>query len=290
VSSRLLILPALAAIAAAAACAPSDNVDSKSAVAPSGTGAIAACTAGQLRLKTPGKLTVGTDKPAYQPWFADDDPTNGRGFESAVVYALADALGFAARDVTWVTVGFNQSFAPGDKEFDFEVNQISITPERGKVVTFSDGYYAVAQGVVALDGGAYSNVTSVAGLRGARIAVQVGTTALRAVQEQIRPRDQPSVFNDQIDAIQALKNRQVDVIVLDLPTAFYATTAQIKGSKLVGQLPPVANADQFGLLLEKDNPLVTCLNKALGALKSSGQLQQIQDRWLAASAGAPVLQ
>jgi polar amino acid transport system substrate-binding protein len=187
-------------------------------------------------------------------------------------------------------VSFDSSFAPGPKKFDFDINQISITPERRKAVTFSDGYYDVAQAVVAADGGKYAGVTSVNELKNARIAVQVGTTALQAVRKQIQPATQPQVFNNQIDTINALKNKQVDVVVLDLPTAFYVTAAQVKNSKIVGQLPRSADGtEQFGLLLQRGNPLAGCLNVAIGQLKSSGELARIQNQWLTSSAGAAVL-
>jgi polar amino acid transport system substrate-binding protein len=282
-------LPVLVAMLglAAAACAPADEKPSTSVGPTSSAAAASACAKDQLKLYTPGQLTVGTDKPAFEPWFKNDDPSNGQGFESAVAYAVADKLGFAKSEVKWKTVGFNSSFAPGSKKFDFDINQISISPERQKAVTFSEGYYTVNQAVVALNG---SKFTDLAGLKDAKIAVQVGTTSLKAVQDQIKPTTQPRVFDNQIDTISALKNKQVDAVVLDLPTAFYVTAAQVKGAKIVGQLPAAGtDNEQFGLLLEQNNPLVTCLNKALGDLKTSGELAKIQDQWLAGDAGAPVL-
>jgi polar amino acid transport system substrate-binding protein len=290
-SRRPLLLPVLAGFAAltlaAAACAPAD--EATPSAGPSSTAA-AACAKDQLKLTTPGKLTIATDKPAFEPWFKNDDPANGQGFESAVAYAVAGKLGFAKNEITWTTESFDSSFAPGPKKFDFDINQISISPARQKAVTFSDGYYDVQQGVVALDGTKYAGATGIAALKGAKIAVQVGTTSLQAVQQQIQPSVQPQVFNNQIDAVNALKNKQVDALVVDLPTAFYVTAAQVKGSKIVGQLPQSgAGTEQFGLLLQKGNPLVTCLNKAVGEVKSSGELARIQDQWLTSSAGAPVL-
>jgi polar amino acid transport system substrate-binding protein len=282
---RLLLLPAAAAVLAASACAPAE--DSGPAASPS---AAANCAKDQLPLKTAGKLTVATDTPAFEPWFKNDDPSNGEGFESAVAYAVADRLGFTKDEVVWTKVGFEQSYAPGKKDFDFDINQISITPERQKAVTFSDGYYTVAQGVITLGDGKFAGATTKAQLKDAKIGVQVGTTSLTVVEEQIQPSAKASVFNTQIDVVNALKNKQVDAIVVDLPTAFYVTAAQVEGSKIVGQLPAAGEDEQFGLLLEKDNPLVDCLNQALGELKSSGELQQITDRWLSSAAGAPVLQ
>jgi polar amino acid transport system substrate-binding protein len=288
-SSLAAAVVGLAALTVAtAACAPADSTgDAKASASATGT---ADCSKDKLKLTRPGRLTVATDKPAFAPWFKNDDPANGQGFESAVAYAVAAKLGFAKNEVTWTTESFDSSYAPGPKKFDFDINQISITPERQKAVTFSDGYYDVAQAVVAADGSRYAGVTSVNELKNARIAVQVGTTALQAVRKQIQPTTQPQVFNNQIDTINALKNKQVDVVVLDLPTAFYVTAAQVKNSKIVGQLPRSADGtEQFGLLLQRGNPLAGCLNVAIGQLKSSGELARIQNQWLTSSAGAAVL-
>lgn len=270
------------------ACAPADSTgDGKASTSATST---TACAKDKLKLTRPGRLTIATDKPAFEPWFKNDDPAGGQGFESAVAYAVATKLGFAKNEVTWTTESFDSSYAPGPKKFDFDINQISITPARRKAVTFSDGYYDVAQAVVTADSSRYAGATSVGELKNARIAVQVGTTALQAVRQQIQPTTQPRVFNNQIDAINALKNKQVDALVLDLPTAFYVTAAQVKNSKIVGQLPRSADGtEQFGLLLQRGNPLVGCLNVALGQLKSSGELARIQNQWLTASAGAAVL-
>jgi polar amino acid transport system substrate-binding protein len=277
---------AAALIAAATACAPASD---KSSSASASAGSSASCTKDSLSLYTKGQLTVGTDKPAYEPWFKNNDPSNGQGFESAVAYAVATKLGFAKTEVKWTTIPFDSSYAPGAKKFDFDVNQISITPDRAKVVTFSDGYYDVAQGVVTLKGSKYATISSISQLQNAKIAVQVGTTSLTAVQNQIKPSSQPRVFNDQVDAVNALKNKQVDAIVVDLPTAFYVTAAQVENSVIAGQLPATGNsAEKFGLLFQKGNSLVTCVNQALAQLKSSGELARIQQQWIT-SAGAPVL-
>ncbi|MEO3826336.1 ABC transporter substrate-binding protein [Actinomadura sp. B10D3] len=280
-------LPGVVALAfAVTACAPKDEDSNASA-----SKSPASCTKDKMPLKSAGKLTVATDKPAFEPWFKDDDPSNGQGFESAVAYAVAGRLGFAKDQVVWKVQSFESSFAPGPKTFDFDINQISVTPAREKAVAFSDGYYDVQQGIVALDGGRYAKATTVAELKKARIAVQVGTTALQAVRKQIGPEEQPKIFNTQIDAVNALKNKQVDVLVVDLPTAFYVTAAQIEGSKIVGQLPPSqgGGTEHFGLLMERGSGLAGCLNQAIGQLKSSGELARIQQRWLTSSAGAPIL-
>jgi polar amino acid transport system substrate-binding protein len=281
-------LAGVAALSLVAACAPADDTGNTKASA-SGT-ATASCAKDQLKLIKPGTLTIATDKPAFPPWFSNDYPTNGQGFESAVAYAVASRLGFAKSEVIWKTESFDSSYAPGPKKFDFDVNQVSITPERQRAVSFSDGYYDVAQSVVTTNGSRYAGATTIAELKEARIAVQVGTTALQAVRQQIQPTTQPRVFNNQIDAVSALKNKQVDALMLDLPSAFYVTATQIKNSKIVGQLPQSANGkEQFGLLMQRGNPLVGCLNVAIGQLKSSGELAQIQNKWLTSSAGAPVL-
>ena len=286
--STLFALAGVAALtAAAAACAPASDKSSSSS-APAAASSSASCAKDQLNLYTKGQLTIGTDKPAYEPWFKNNDPSNGQGFESAVAYAVATKLGFAKSEVKWATVPFDSSYAPGAKKFDFDVNQVSITPERAKVVTFSDGYYDVAQGVVTMKGSKYASLTSVSQLQSAKIAVQVGTTSLTAVQNQIKPTTQAKVFNDQVDAVNALKNKQVDAIVVDLPTAFYVTAAQVPNSVIAGQLPASGTAEQFGMLFQKGNSLVTCVNQALSQVKSSGELAKIQQQWIT-SAGAPVL-
>ncbi|MEU8340136.1 ABC transporter substrate-binding protein [Spirillospora sp. NPDC048832] len=280
------VLTGLAALTlAATACAPQEDGAADASKSP------ASCTKDKLTLKTPGKLTVATDKPAFEPWFKDDDPKNGEGFESAVAYAVAGKLGFTKEEVTWTVESFESSYAPGTKKFDFDINQISVTPAREKAVTFSDGYYDVQQGVVALEGTKFADAKSIAELKDAKIAVQVGTTSYQAVKNQLQPSNEPKVFNNQIDAVNALKNKQADVLLVDLPTAFYVTAAQVEDSKIVGQLPQTqgGETEHFGLLLEKGNALVGCLNQAIGELKSSGELAKIEERWLTSSAGAPVL-
>ncbi|WP_067173830.1 ABC transporter substrate-binding protein [Microtetraspora niveoalba] len=274
---------------AAVACAPANDTAQPSGNAASGSPAAAAsCTKDQLKLVTPGKLTVGTDKPAYEPWFKDDDPANGEGFESAVAYAVAGKLGFTKDEVAWTTVPFDSAYAPGDKKFDFDLNQVSITPDRAKVVDFSEGYYTVKQGVVTLNGGKYASATGLADLKDATIGVQVGTTALDAVKSVVQPAKEAKVYTQQVDAVNALKNKQVDAIVVDLPTAFYVTAAQVENSKIVGQFAATGGTpEEFGLVFQKGNALVSCVNEAIGALKSSGELAQIEQQWLSAAAGAP---
>lgn len=303
-TARRILLPALALASAGAllvGCAQEPTASSSSAAAstapseaPSSAAASAApseqaseepvldeCAKENLTLVTPGTLTIGTDTPAYPPYFADDDPTNGQGFESAVAYAVAEGLGFSPAEVTWTTVPFNSSYAPGEKSFDFDVNQISITPKRQKVVDFSDGYYTVNQAVIALKNSPIANATTVAELKSAKLGAQVGTTSLEYINEVVQPADKPYVYNDTNDAKSALQNGQIDGIVVDLPTAYYITAVEIPKGKIVGQFPAQEGGEQFGLLFGKGNPLVTCVNKALGELAASGDLQTIQDTWLA---------
>ena len=270
------------------ACSSSDDTAAETATAETSVAESAAesaatdeCAFENLTTISPGMLTIGTDTPAYPPYFVDDDPTNGEGFESAVAYAVASQLGFAPTDVKWEVVPFNSSYAPGDKNFDFDINQISITPERSEVVDFSDGYYTVNQAVVAFNDSPIAGATTIAELKDAKLGAQVGTTSLDFVTEVVQPTNEPYVFNDTNDAKSALQNGQIDGIVVDLPTAYYVTAAEFDNSKIVGQFAATAGGEEFGLLFQKGNPLVTCVNKALATLRDSGELQEIQDAWLA---------
>jgi polar amino acid transport system substrate-binding protein len=239
----------------------------------------------------PGVLTVATDSPAYDPWFRNNDPSNGKGFESAVAYAVAKQLGFQPSSVTWVKEPFNKSYAPGTKNFDFDINQISITPERAKVVTFSDGYYTASQGLIALKDSPVAKATSVADLKNYKLGAQTGTTSLTAIRNDIQPTQQPLVFQNTNVAKQALLNHQVDAIVADLPTAFYITAVEIPQSTIVGQFQQQSGTpEQFGMLLEKNNPLAACVNQALATMKSDGTLDAIEKKWLSQTVNVPVLQ
>ena len=277
----------LLVLAAFTAAACGDDDDSSGSSSSSTTASADACAKDQLQLTNSGQLTVGTDKPAFPPYFEDNDPTNGKGFESAVAYAVADKLGFSKADVKWTVVPFNSSYAPGPKNFDFDINQISITPAREKAVSFSKPYYVAPQAVV-IGKGSDLKVSSLADLKDATIGVQIGTTSLDAVNQVVQPSTQPKVFNDSNDVVTALKQNQVDAIVVDLPTAFYLTAAQVPGSKIVGQFS-APGGDSFGLLLAKDSKLTPCVDKAIAELDSSGELKQITDRWMGKAAGAPEL-
>ena len=227
----VLLAALLAAALVAAGCGGDDDDSGDSAEVAD----LADCTPDQLETLKQGTLTVATDEPAFPPYFEDNDPTNGRGFESAVAYAIADQLGFASSDVDWVVEPFNSSYAPGPKDFDFDVNQISITPKRAEQVDFSSTYYTANQALVAAKGSEASKATSLDDLKGAKIGVQIGTTSLDAVDAEIAPDEEPQVFNDSNDVVTALKQGQVDAVVVDLPTALYLTAVQVPDGKIVGQ-------------------------------------------------------
>jgi polar amino acid transport system substrate-binding protein len=287
---RLLLLLLIGLLSlGVAACGDDDEDSAGSSNEPAATATEAAdaCDPAGLELKTDGVLTVGTDKPAYPPYFEDDDPSNGKGFESAVAYAIADELELDR--VEWTVVPFNASFAPGPKDFDFDINQISITPKRAERVDFSDPYYTAPQAVIALKSSDAANATSLADLEDAKLGVQIGTTSLDAVMETIQPSSQPQVFNDSNDTVRALKTERVDAIVVDLPTAFYLTAAEVPEAKIVGQFD-APGGDDWGVVLEKDSPLTDCVNQALAALKEDGDLQELTDKWMGGQAGAPELQ
>jgi polar amino acid transport system substrate-binding protein len=287
----LLAAALIPAALALAACGSDDSSSSTSAstqAAASTTAAADSCQKANLDTYTSGKLTVATDKPAYPPYFVDDTPSNGKGFESAVAYAIAKQLGFQPSEVTWVVEPFNASYAPGPKKFDFDVNQISISPARQKRVDFSKPYYTAPQAVVALNKSDAAKATSLADLKSAKLGVQIGTTSLEAANASIQPSSQPQVFNDSNDVVRALKTGRVDAVVVDLPTAFYLTAAQVEDSKIVGQFD-APGGDSWGALLKKGSPLTSCVSQAIDQLSSSGELKQIEDKWMGAAAGAPVL-
>lgn len=295
---RTLAAAALPILLAAVACAPeedSDDTPTATDTAGESTSDSAepdACATDALPVRTAGQLTVGTDSPAYEPWFVDNDPSNGQGFESAVAYAVAEQLGFSADQVEWVKVPFNKSYAPGQQsEFDFDINQISITPERAEVVDFSDGYYNAAQAVIALKGTAGAEAASLDDLESLRLGAQTGTTSLTAIRDEIEPDQDPMVFDDTNAAKQALQNGQVDAILADLPTAFYISAVEIPKSTIVGQFQVDDDAtEQFGMLFEKGSGLVACVNQALTTMREDGTLDALEQEWLSDTVGVPELQ
>ncbi len=284
---------ALTLAAGLAACgAPRDETSGSSGGSSggaSGGASAASCQRDSLRTVTAGTLTVATDKPVYEPWFSGDDPTNGKGFESAVAYAVASRLGYAKDQVTWVRVPFDSVVTPGTKSFDLDLNEFSITPERKKAVDFSSGYYDVRQAVVTYKGSPIAGATSVSALASARLGAQVGTTSLTAITDQVKPSTAPMVYNTNDLAVQALKNKQIDGLVVDLPTAFYVISAQLDDGVIVGQLPQASGTpEQFGAVLAKGSPLTSCVSSAVDALRADGTLDKLEAQWLAGQ-GAPEL-
>jgi polar amino acid transport system substrate-binding protein len=296
---RLALMSLAAAGMLAAGCAASSdggsgggsasNSPAATGAANSSSAAVDACAPENLKTHSAGVLTVATDSPAYEPWFVDNKPANGKGYESAVAFAVAKQLGYPAAKVKWVVAPFNSVIAPTPKNFDFDVNQVSITPERAKAVDFSSGYYDVAQAVVALKSNKYAKSTSIAGLKGAKLGAQKGTTSLNAITNVIKPGRTPAEYPKNELAVQALKNGQIDGLVVDLPTGLFITAAELDDAKIVGQLPVTGKPEQFGLVLDKGSALTSCVSKAVDALRADGTLDALQKQWLTTSAGAPEL-
>jgi polar amino acid transport system substrate-binding protein len=242
-----------------------------------------------MQTHTAGTLTVGTDSPAYEPWFVDNKPSNGKGYEAAVAYAVAKQLGYAADHVKWVKVPFNAAIAPTPKNFDFDINQVSIKPKRAQAVDFSSGYYDVTQSIVMLKSNKYAHATSLADLHGAKLGAQVGTTSFDAINDVIKPGATPLEYPTNILAIQALKNGTIDGLIVDFPTGLYVTAVQVENATIVGQIATSGQPEQFGLVLDKGSSLTSCVSSAVDALRSDGTLAQLQQRWLTGKTGAPVL-
>ncbi|MGW7820770.1 ABC transporter substrate-binding protein [Streptomyces puniciscabiei] len=277
----------VALLATAVGCAP--QPEKKASAASSGS-ATQTCAKGKLATRTSGKLTIATDEPAYEPWFKDDKPANGKGFESAVAYAVADRLGYGKSAVVWQSVPFNKAFAPGEKTFDFDINQVSISAERKKAVDFSSGYYAVRQAVIALKGSKAAKATSIADLKGLKLGAQVGTTSLDYISDVVKPSQEAAAYSKNDQAISALRNGQVDAIVTDLPTAFYVTSAQVTNARIVGQFENQGGTpEQFGLVLDKGSGLTSCVTSAVDALRKDGTLAKLEKQWLSDAVDAPVL-
>jgi len=280
---RLLSLLAVLALAAGLLLAACGDDDDDAAASTEAQTSAEVCTKDTLQTKTAGTLTIATDSPAFPPYVIDDDPTTGKGFESAVAYAIADQLGFTADEVTWIRVPFNSTFAPGPKKYDFDVNQVSINAQRQEGADFSSPYYTTPQGVLVAGDSSFASATTLADLKDAQIGVQVGTTSLDAVNEVIAPSKQPRVYDNSTDVVRALKNGQVDAIVTDLPTTIYLRDVEVEGSKLVGQFA-APGGDDWGAVLQKDSPLTTCVTQAVDTLRESGELQRITDEWIGAEA------
>ncbi|MFF0058475.1 ABC transporter substrate-binding protein [Streptomyces microflavus] len=288
VTAVTAVCSAVALCAALTGCAPQSEEKTK-ASGQTGT-ETGACAPGGLATEVEGKLTVGTDKPAYAPWFSDDEPSNGKGFESAVAYAVAKQLGYGRDAVLWQHTPFNSAFAPGAKKFDFDINQVSISEARKKAVAFSSGYYDVRQAVVALKSSKAAGAKSVADLKKVKLGAQVGTTSLDFINDLVKPDTKPAVYQRNDFAKSALKTGQVDAIVVDLPTAFYITGAEVPEAEVVGQFPNSAEKpEQFGLVLDKESTLTSCVSGAVDTLRKDGTLAALEKEWLSDAVDAPVL-
>ncbi|HEX6207684.1 MAG TPA: ABC transporter substrate-binding protein [Actinomycetota bacterium] len=282
-----------------AACAPEEEDETPEA-APTTSPTVDECATENLTLVTPGQLTIGTDNPAFPPWFEGgtpegssweiNDPSTGEGFESAVAYAAAEELGFGEDEVEWVEVPFNQAFAPGPKDFDFDINQVSYRPRRDEAVDFSDSYYDVNQALVAVAGTPIAEATTLEELKQYTLGAPVGTTSFEYIDQNIQPDSDPRVYDTLNDSISGLENEQVDGIVVDLPTAFFIVAVQLDNGTIVGQFPTVGQQEYFGMVFEEGNPLRDCVNQALDTLREDGTLASIQQEWLADKTDAPVLE
>jgi len=256
----------------------------------SDTSASASCTPADLKTVEANTLTIATGEPAFPPWVEDDAPESGKGFEAAVAYAVAKQLGYTNDQVKWVRTTFDGAIAPGPKGFDFNIQQYSITDEREQVVDFSSAYYKSNQSIVSFAGSKIAKVTDIAGLKaaGAKLGAAVGSTSLDLIEQTLGLKAQ--VFNDNAAAVAALKNGQIDGLVVDLPTAFYLSAVEVPNGLIVGQFENSDSMDNgAGLLLAKDSPITACVTGAVDAIRDSGELQTITDTWLTSAAGAPVL-
>jgi len=298
---KLLLALVLVVALVAAGCGGDDDEeaggDTTGTAASSTTGS--SCDKASLELKTPGKLTIATDNPAFPPWFEgpkkDDpwDPTTTptkKGYEAEVAYAVAEQLGFKDDDVEWRVAQFNSLFRPGTKDFDFDINQVSYSPERAKAVGFSESYYDVEQALVSTKGSSIANATTLADLKDAKLGAQIGTTSYDTITDVVEPSPKPSVYDTNNDAISALKGKLIDGIVVDYPTSLYMANVQVPKGTIVGRVPSAAGSDEhFGLVTEKGSSLVPCLNQAIAALRQDGTLDRLEKKWVTGSA-PPVLQ
>jgi polar amino acid transport system substrate-binding protein len=251
---------------------------------------IPGCTPSTLKTVSAGNITIGVDQPVYPPWFNHNKtPIDGNGFESAVDLAIAKELGYTPAQIKVKRITFSQAIGPAARDFDYDLDEFSITKAREKAVDFSAPYYDVAEAIVAMKGTKAASVTTFAGLKALKLGAQLGTTDADAISNVIKPSSHAFYSTNGL-AVQALKNGQINGLVVDLPTAFYITSAQVSGSTIIGQLPVSGSPEQFGALLAKDSPLTSCVSKAVNALKASGELAKIQSKWLAKEANAPVLQ
>lgn len=301
-------IPAALLLLLAACAAPSSTPSASSSTATSASaspsGVADACTPDQLATRSAGRLTIGTDNPAFPPYWQPPaegetttdpwefgDPYTREGFEGAVAWAIADELGFADDAVDFIPVPFTISFAPGEKDFDFYLAQVSYSDERAQTVDLSDGYFFSNQALVARADTPITEAASIAEVAGYRLGVQVATTSLSYVEDEIQPTTDPSVYDSNDAALAALNADQVDGIVVDLATAFYMTGAQMDDGVVVGQFPDAGEEQEhFSLVLEQDSPLTVCVDAAIAALDESGDLEAITQEWMSDNAGVPVLE
>jgi polar amino acid transport system substrate-binding protein len=284
---RILLTVAAAALGTGLmACGSSGSGSAASTSAASGGSCSNSAVQGELYQK--GTLTVATDNPVYTPWFVNNKPSNGQGYESAVAYAIAAQLGFKNSQVRWVTEPFTSAYAPGPKKFDFDINEVSYTAQRATAVTFSSSYYDVQQSIVALKGTPIVTSHSPAQLKSYLYGDQIGTTGLTFITTKIQPTAQPKVFDTLSEAAAALSARRIAALVTDTPTAQYMASSQLKGAVLVAQFP--STGEHYGLVFKKGNPLVSCVNKAIATLKSNGKLAALQKKYLQIYLTFPTIQ
>jgi polar amino acid transport system substrate-binding protein len=290
---------ALIAGGCSAAATPSPSASVPSVAPATASPSADPCAKDVLTLQAPGKLTIGTDNPAFGPWFGGtppkgsawqvSDPASGEGLESAVAYAIAQKLGFDKADVVWVAVPFNNVIKPGPKAFDFDVNQVSYSSERAQAVDLTDGYFDNNQAVVAFKSNPIAKATSVADLKAYRLGAQVGTTSYAYITQNIQPTAQARVYNTNDAAIKGLEAKQIDGIVVDLGTAFYMRDAQLTNGTIVGSLPTVGAQEVFSAVLNKGSPLTPCVNASIAALKADGTLDALRKQWIESKGSVPVL-
>ena len=266
------------------ACSGSADTSSESATS-------VATQSGALETVTPGKLTIATGEPAYSPWVIDNAPESGEGFEAAVAYAVAEELGYSKENVQWTRATFDSSIAPGAKDWDINLQQFSITDERKQAVDFSSPYYTTSQAVVAIEGSAAASAQSIAKLKDVQFGVQAGTTSQQFITNTLGDQlsKQASIYNNSDDTLAALQNGQVDAIVVDLPTAFYMTSAQIDNGVIVGQFEATSDGDDYGIVLPKGSKLTAAVTAAVDSLRDKGTLSELQSKWLSESVAVPLI-
>jgi polar amino acid transport system substrate-binding protein len=286
----MLVTLVIAFALVAAACSSSTSEGEGPTAAPG------ACEVNDLNLATAGQLTVATGEPSFPPWVGTpdgegfDDPESKLGYEAALVYALADELGFADTDVVWTRTGFNEAIAPGPKDWDFNIQQYSITADRDEIVDFSNPYYVTKQSLVVYPDSPYASATTIDDLKSAVLGAQIGTTSLAFIEDVIQPDTKPNVYDENVDLEAAMNAGQIDGLVLDLPTAYFVIAVQVEGSIIAGEFEAQADdPEELGMLFAEGNPLVACVNSALETLRSDGTLKELEDTYLTLDGAIPVI-